>query len=102
MILDANGRPFTQSEITMARVTDVTKSFSYKLSLKDENGQKTYESADFFCAMKANVTADDDPAEVGRDLHDMCMESVQDDIRQFNERRLAKRQAARATRSTAA
>ena len=73
------------------RVTDVTKSFSYKLSLKDANGQKTFESADFFCAMKATINPDEeDPIEVGRDLHEMCMEEVQADIRTFQERRANK------------
>ena len=103
MLLDASGREFAgerQAElpaslpsVVQPPMISITRSFSYKLNLKNPDGSPTYESCDFFCSKGAEC----DPAsaeEVSRDLYEFCMEQVLEDIRLFKERR-SKKQAQR-------
>lgn len=95
MLLDPTGRPLGSEtrEITINRLIEITRSFSYKLNLKNADGSPTYESCDFFCSKKAQCMPDEE-AEVSRGLYEFCMEEVLEDIKTFKIRRAAKHGAA--------
>ncbi len=80
LIINPNGK---------ARVIESSKSFKYKLSLKNPDGSPTYESADFF----HNCTYQCDPEDAkaaAREARDICVAEVTEDIRVFQEQRKRK------------
>lgn len=98
-LLDAAGReiipepipvPQPKKDFPRPESCDIVRSFSYKLSLKDDKGQKTYESADFFCSLRSQAPQEI-RTEVSRELDEFCMDEVMESIKIFNKRRADKR-----------
>ena len=87
MLFDSAGRPVAPEQpIQETRLIGITRSFSYKLNLKNADGSPTYESCDFFASERAECLPEM-AGEVSRDLYEFCMEQVLEDIRQFKGRR---------------
>ena len=64
-----------------AQITELARSFSYKLNLGRYDPSRQYESMDFFCSQKAECTFDD-AAAVSAALHKFCKAQVIEAVRE--------------------
>ena len=62
-------------------LTEVARSWSYKLQLERHGGPR-YESRDFFCSQKSECTFEDADT-VAKALHAFCKRMVMDDVREY-------------------
>lgn len=62
-------------------LTEVTRSFSYKLQCERYGGPR-YEGRDFFAAQKSECTFED-AATVSKALHDFCKRQVLEAVREY-------------------
>lgn len=72
-LLDASGRPVTP-EHSDDRITEITRSYSFKMNLQHYGGNP-YESVDLFCAQKTTCRVDE-AEDASLALYSFCRSQV--------------------------